>query len=276
MPVNLVEAASRSLPVWEGLHPGDLAPFFFFFFFFFFLHHPHRHWQRPLASKAACKQTPRCSSKSRPHSYHHHSSKSSPSSNSKGHPLLAKRKRQQKKTQIRRRSRGKGTPRSSNSSSDALPGRRQLKRTMLDLREDVEEVQDEVSSLRLRMLWLMSQEVRRERQEVAQQLITQGFDTRTESSNLDEAMRQRDKYIQELLERLLRASVPNVQYTSSHSTSLGHPGASPRSTPPRMRPLQAASPLSAAKTLSRRMKSSQKLMISLVEHAAPLTQSKPW
>ena len=44
---------------------------------------------------------------------------------------------------------------------------------MLDLREDLEEVESEVSSLRLRMLWLMSQEVRRERQEASKQLIIQ-------------------------------------------------------------------------------------------------------
>ena len=107
----------------------------------------------------------------------------------------------------------------SNSSSDA-PGRRQLKRTMLDLREDLDDAQDELQSLRLRTLWLMSQEVRRERLEAAKQLIIQGFDTRLESSNAAEAARQRDQYIAELLERLLRTPPASIQYTFSHATSL--------------------------------------------------------
>ena len=117
----------------------------------------------------------------------------------------------------------KSTPRSSsknsNSSSDG-PGQRQLRRTVRDLREDVEETQEEVSSLRLRMLWLMSQEVRRERQEASRQLIIQGFEPRAEATNYTEAAMQRDQFIKDLLERLLKTSVAAIQYTSSHSTSL--------------------------------------------------------
>ena len=84
----------------------------------------------------------------------------------------------------------KATPRSSskNSNSSSEPGKRQMKRTMLNLRDDLEDVESEVSSLRLRMLWLMSQEVRRERQEASRQIILQGFDPRTEPGNYAEAV----------------------------------------------------------------------------------------
>ena len=67
-----------------------------------------------------------------------------------------------------------------------------MKRTLENLRDDVGEVEDDVASLKLRMLWLMSQEVRRERQEASRQLILQGFDPRSESSNYEEAIRQRE------------------------------------------------------------------------------------
>ena len=90
----------------------------------------------------------------------------------------------------------------------------------MDLREDVEEVQDDVHSLRLRMLWLMSQEVRRERQEASKQVIIQGFEPRSEAATYSEAAARRDRFIKELLERLLGSSAGHLQYTSSHSTSL--------------------------------------------------------
>ena len=99
----------------------------------------------------------------------------------------------------------------SNSSSEDLPGRRQMKRTMENLREDVSEVEDDVASLKLRLLWLMSQEVRRERQEASRQLIIQGFEPRTESSNYEEAIRQRERFIRELLAKLLRTSTETIQ-----------------------------------------------------------------
>ena len=152
-------------------------------------------------------------------------SASSSSNSSAGHPLLSYP--QQMTAQHRQRWRttghGNNTARSSspnsNSSSDAS-GRRQLKRTMLDPREDVDDVQEQLQSLRLHTLWLMSQEVRRERQEAARQLTIQGLDTRAESSNHVQAARQRDHYIAELLERLLRRPAASIQHTSAHSTSL--------------------------------------------------------
>ena len=109
---------------------------------------------------------------------------------------------------------------SSNSSPEEGASVNQLRRTVKQLREEVDEAQDEQALLRRQLLWQMSQEVRRQRKEMSCQVVVQGWRTDAENTNVWEAHKARDQFLLDMLTRATRLHRDQLAFEASHSTNL--------------------------------------------------------
>ena len=117
-------------------------------------------------------------------------------------------------------SRARSTSSEETKRSEDTHGIAQLRRNLRELREEVEDGQDEFSLLQRQTLFLLQQSVQRDRREASLQLVVQGFDVRKESPNLDEAMDARDRWMKDTFSALARVPAARVNFTASHSTNL--------------------------------------------------------
>ena len=110
--------------------------------------------------------------------------------------------------------------RRSSSSSPDRSGGGQLRRTVRQLHEDIEEVESEQNALRKQVLWAMAQEVRRQRKEMSTQIVVQGWRPEAEDPNVWQAHRNRNHYLEELFEKLTKLPKDMLSFEASHSTNL--------------------------------------------------------
>ena len=110
--------------------------------------------------------------------------------------------------------------RSSSSSSPERKSGGQLRRTVRQLREDLEEVEAEQAALKRQLLWSMAQEVRRQRKEMSCQIVIQGWRPELEDASLWTAHQQRDNFCRDLFQRLTKLPHDRLQFETSHSTNL--------------------------------------------------------
>ena len=108
---------------------------------------------------------------------------------------------------------------SSSSTSSRQPSRGQLKRTLQDLREDLDWQHEELGALKQQLIWSMSQNIRRERKEASQQVVLQGFLPRQEPQELEMAINQRERFVADLCRKLIKAPPSLIRYTCSHTTT---------------------------------------------------------
>ena len=108
-------------------------------------------------------------------------------------------------------------PSRARSSSSNRPSVNQMKRTIRDLRDDVDSLYEDLAQIKRQMLWTMSQNISGERREAAQQVILQGFLPRQERADMETAIKQRDLFVAELCKSLSRSPSAMVCYTVSHT-----------------------------------------------------------
>ena len=112
---------------------------------------------------------------------------------------------------------GKGSRSSSTSSEHSrAPSGAQMARNLRSLRSEFEDLNDDMSTLRLQLLWTLSEQTKMQRAQAAAQVVFQGFQTEAEGP-LGEAIKNRDKFIRDLLLRQVRCPEELATFSSSHT-----------------------------------------------------------
>ena len=116
---------------------------------------------------------------------------------------------------------GRQQSRSSSTSSDKsqVPSASQMARNLRSLQSEVEDLTEDMSTMRLQMLWTLSEQTKYQRAQAASQVVLQGFQPEHEGP-LGDAIRNRDRFIKDLLVRQVRCPEELATFSSSHTMGI--------------------------------------------------------
>ena len=112
---------------------------------------------------------------------------------------------------------GKKSRSSSSSSSERshVPSSAQMARTLRQVRSEVDDMSDEMATMRLQLLWAMAEQIKFQRAQAASQVVLQGFGPALEGS-LGDALRNRDKFCKDLVMNATKCPEELAKFTASH------------------------------------------------------------
>ena len=109
---------------------------------------------------------------------------------------------------------------SSSSSNQAEPRSRQMARNLRNVQSELDDLTDDLSNMRLQLLYTMSEQVKQQRRETACQIVIQGFDPTDEVSDVGTAIRNRERWCGDLIIKLAKCAPEMAKFTGSHTVGL--------------------------------------------------------